>query len=339
MVIQIDVREFVEQMSNLPVIDVRTVSEYDKGHIPGAVHFPLFSDQERAEIGLIYKEMGRLRATQAGLEMVGPRLSEMIDRLREVVPTGPTLVHCWRGGMRSESVAWLMGLSGEYEPSVLRGGYKAYRNFALQQFATKRRLLILGGMTGSAKTRILNLLMNSGVQGIDLEAAAAHKGSAFGAIGQPHPPTQQQFENQLALDLFKTDSAKPLWLEDESRHIGRRSIPETFWAQMRDAPVTVIERSREERVRFLVEDYGSSQPDDLLQSILKIERRLGGERTRRASQAVLSGDLETACDIVLDYYDQTYGHGLSRRKPASITRIDVTEMQDQQVVQMLLKIN
>jgi len=335
--VQIDVYDFVKQMNVLPVVDVRTVTEYSKGHIPNATHFPLFSDEERAEIGLIYKRMGRLQATQTGLEMVGPRLSEMIDRLREKVPVGSALVHCWRGGMRSESVAWLMGLSGLYKPLVLQGGYKAYRNFALGQFASERRLLILGGMTGSGKTRVLNLLMDSGGQGLDLEARAAHKGSAFGALGQPDPPTQQQFENDLAFGLFSTDPVRPLWLEDESRHIGRRTIPEELWARMRDAPVTVIERSREERVQSLVDDYGSFDPDKLRESIWKIERRLGGERARMASDAVAAGDLAAACGYVLDYYDQTYSHGLSRRNPDKVRRLEVTGMPDEQVVEILLE--
>jgi len=335
--VQIDVNDFVEQMDDLPVVDVRTVTEYQKGHIPNAVHFPLFSDEERAEIGLIYKQMGRLRATQTGLEIVGPRLSEMVDRLRDKVPVGSVLVHCWRGGMRSESVAWLMDLSGQYDPSVLRGGYKAYRNFALAQFASERRLLILGGMTGSGKTRILNLLMTSGGQGLDLEARAAHKGSAFGALGQPEPPTQQQFENDLAFELFRTDPVRPLWLEDESRHIGRRTIPDEFWIRMRDAPVIVIEKSREERVQSLVDDYGSCNPDELCESIAKIERRLGGERARLASDAVTAGDLATACGHVLDYYDRTYNHGLSRRDPDKITRLDVTGMPDEKVAEILLE--
>lgn len=339
MSIQINVHDFAKQMSLLPIVDVRTRAEYDKGHIPNAVHVPLFSNEERAEIGLIYKQMGKLRATQAGLDMVGPRLSKIIDRLRENVPAGAVLVHCWRGGMRSESVAWLMGFSGEYKPAVLEGGYKAYRNFALEQFASNRRLLILGGMTGSGKTRILNLLMQSGGHGIDLEGRASHKGSAFGALGQPDPPTQQQFENNLAFELFDSNRDLPLWIEDESRHIGRRTIPEDFWHRMREAPVTVLERSREERVRCLVEDYGPSDPHELLESIAKIERRLGGKRARQASEAVTGGDLETACGLILDYYDRTYSHGLSRRDPAKITRLNVTGMPDEQIVEALLEVS
>ena len=326
MISDIDVFDFVSLMRNRPVIDVRTAAEYEKGHIPGARNLPLFSDEERARIGTIYKQVGRLPATQAGLDLVGPRLNQMVDRFRSEFGSGEVLVHCWRGGMRSQSVAWLMGLTGEFEPSTLRGGYKAYRTFALQQFARRRKLMILGGLTGSAKTEVLHQLLADGAQGIDLEGLAAHRGSAFGAIDQPAEPTQQQFENDLALGLYENDPALPLWLEDESRHIGRRTIPDKLWAGMRETRVVVIERSREERVRFLVEGYGRADPKKLIESIQKIERRLGGERAKRAVDAVRAGDVELACNLVLDYYDRTYTHGLSKRDPATVSRLDASGM-------------
>lgn len=336
MALHIDVLDFVKQIRQLPVVDVRTASEYRRGHIPHALNFPLFSDEERAEVGLVYKQMGRSRATQTGLEIVGPRLSDMIDRFRNRFSPGGVLVHCWRGGMRSESVAWLVGLSGEFKPSVLRGGYKAYRNFALREFSAERRLVILGGMTGVGKTTILNGLSASGLQRVDLEKLAAHKGSAFGAIGEPEAPTQQQFENELAYELHQTDPDRVLWLEDESRHIGKRIIPQDLWALMRNAPVIAVERSREERVRHLVEQYGTAPEDELIASIRKIERRLGGARTKAASEAVLSGDLDKACNLVLDYYDRAYAHGLSKRDPATIKRLDATGLSDADVVEKLI---
>lgn len=338
MIESLDVSDFVELIGNLPVVDVRTESEYKKGHIPTALNLPLFSDEERSEIGLIYKQMGRPKATQVGLEMIGPRLTGLVDQFREHVESGRLLVHCWRGGMRSESVAWLIGLTGEFEPATLRGGYKAYRNYALREFAADRRLSIVGGMTGTAKTRILEFLRLRGMQSVDLEGLASHRGSAFGAIGQPGAPTQQQFENDLALELSRTDPNVPLWLEDESRHIGSRIIPNDLWLRMRSALVIVIERTREERVEHLVSEYGDAPRNKLVESILKIEKRLGSERTRKACSAVIQGDLETACHLLLDYYDRTYSHGLSSRDPTSIRRVDARGLTDNEVVDRMLEV-
>jgi tRNA 2-selenouridine synthase len=334
---RVDVLDFVRQMQQSPVVDVRTSSEYRKGHIPGAISMPLFSDDERAEIGTVYKQVGRFRATQVGLEMVGPRLSAMVDNILEKVDPGPVLVHCWRGGMRSESIAWLMSVSDQFTPSVLRGGYKSYRRFALEQFATHRRIRILGGMTGTGKTRILNQLAESGAQVIDLEALASHRGSAFGAIGQPEPPTQQQFENELALALHRTDPDETLWLEDESRYIGRRIIPDALWIQMRGSPVKVVEKSREERVDHLVAEYGSFDRAQLARSIQKIERRLGGVRALEAREAIERGDLAEACNLVLDYYDRTYRHGLGKRDTSSISTVDVSGRDPQEVADWLIE--
>jgi tRNA 2-selenouridine synthase len=338
MIESLNVSDFVELIGDLPVVDVRTESEYQKGHIPTALSLPLFNDAERSEIGLVYKQMGRPKATKVGLEMVGPRLNALIDQFKDQVESGRVLLHCWRGGMRSESVAWLINLTGEFEPATLRGGYKAYRNFALREFAAERRLSIVGGMTGTAKTRLLERLGQRGMQSVDLEALASHRGSAFGSIGQPDAPTQQQFENELAFELSGTDPIRTLWLEDESRHIGRRIIPNELWIRMRSAPVIVIERSREERVEHLVSEYGDAEPEDLLESIQKIEKRLGGQRTQEACDAVRAGDLELACHVLLDYYDRGYRYGLSKRDPSSITRLDARGLTDDEIVDRMVDI-
>jgi len=332
----LEVAQFLQLASDNPVVDVRSPAEFEKGHIPGALSLPVFSNEERAQIGLTYKELGHLRATRLGLELVGPRMAAMIDAIKRDVRPGRVLVHCWRGGMRSESVAWLLNFSGEFKAELLEGGYKAFRTFALTMFQAPGNLLIVGGMTGSGKTHILKSLNSLGQQTIDLEGLASHKGSAFGAIGQPPAPSQQQFENDLAMELRQMGSDRVVWLEDESRHIGRRAIPDAFWSAMRAAPVVVIDRARSIRLERIVDEYGVARPEDLVASIQKIERRLGGARTREACDFVKSGDLEAASNILLSYYDEMYTYGISKRDPATIRTFDVGSMTDAEIAESLV---
>lgn len=317
-------------------MDVRTPAEYRAGHIPNAVNLPLFSNDERALIGKTYARAGRIEATRVGLDLIGPRMNQMIDELKTVVPVGPVLVHCWRGGMRSESVAWLLNFSGQFQASTLKGGYKAFRQFALEEFARKRRLVVLGGMTGSGKTHVLHALRRLGEQVVDLEGLANHKGSAFGAIGLAHQPTQQQFENDLAVALSRSDPHRRLWLEDESRRIGRCMLPKELWAAMRQSPCVVLERSAAERRAHLVADYGRADPKALVEAIGRIERRLGGLQAREAMEAVSNGDMDTACRILLEYYDKTYSYGLSRRDDGRVYRVKTAGLSTDEVASKLV---
>lgn len=288
-------------------------------------------------MGTAYAERGRNHATRVGLDLVGPRMNRMLDDLRSVVPGGPVLVHCWRGGMRSESVAWLLNFSAEFQARTLQGGYKAFRRWALKQFVLRRRVVVLGGMTGSGKTDVLHALAEHGEQVVDLEGLANHKGSAFGSIGLGMQPTQQQFENELAIALWNTDRERRLWVEDESRRIGRCMVPGDLWNQMREAACVVLERGREERRHRLVSEYGRSDLQRLIGSIRRIERRLGGERSLQAVEHVESGDLDSACGILLDYYDKTYEFGLARRTESLTRTVRVNGLDPKRVAAGLIE--
>ena len=146
------------------------------------------------------------------------------------------LVYCWRGGMRSSSFSWLLR-SLDVNVVLLRGGYKAFRNFVLNSFQSKKKIHILGGFTGSGKTEVLYEFKKMGEQIIDIEGLANHKGSVFGHLGEGEQPTNQQFENELAMEWIKTKSDKPVWVEDESRIIGRITVPSNFFMQMKTSPV------------------------------------------------------------------------------------------------------
>jgi tRNA 2-selenouridine synthase len=314
---------FLQQAGQYPVFDVRSPSEYRKGHIPGACSLPLLSDAERREVGILYKHQGRESAVMRGLEIVGPRLTDYIVKVRDFTDSKQILVHCWRGGQRSESLAWLLSTVG-YRVGILKGGYKAYRKHVLAAFENPLHLLVLGGMTGSGKTEILHNLQRRRQQILDLEGLAHHKGSAFGAVETVEQPTPEQFENDLFDHLRVLDTGLPIWVEDESRRIGRVSVPEGMFRQMRTAPVLRVHVPREVRVERLCSDYGTVPQEKLCRAVQAISKRLGGERTRLALQAIADGDYATATHAVLDYYDKTYLYGLSKRDPESIIDLDPT---------------
>ncbi|RMI14661.1 MAG: tRNA 2-selenouridine(34) synthase MnmH [Calditrichaeota bacterium] len=320
---RVDITEFMKLARRYPIFDVRTPAEFEKGHIPGAHNLPLFSNDERALIGLTYHQQGREEAMLLGLERVGPRMRAMVERVRKITRGGKTvLVHCWRGGMRSGSVAWLINLFG-YDVYVLEKGYKAYRRFVLDSFETPRNVVVLSGRTGTGKTEILHYLREMGEQVIDLEALAHHKGSSFGSLGEAPQPSQEWFENQLSDQWLRLDPERVVWVEDESRKIGSRIIPEGIWKQMRSAPVIFLDMPVELRAKRLVESYGAFSAQELKAAIERLQERLGGLHTQQAVRLLEQRELEACCRLLLThYYDKTYLHGLSRRDPSLIHRVE-----------------
>ena len=356
----ISVEEFLKRSVTTPVADVRTPAEYEKGHIPRAVLFPLFSDAERAEVGTLYVQQGRTAAVLKGLEVTGPRLEAMARRGLEIARGGPgtatkvqrstakelvgtpgkpattgtpaaheasgpagesatasvgsLLLYCWRGGMRSASVAWLMETVG-IRCYTLEKGYKAYRNHILGFFEhLPHPLKVLGGLTGSGKTERLRQMAGAGEQVIDLEGLAGHKGSAFGNLGLPPQPSTEHFQNLLYDAFSRLDPERPVWLEDESRNIGRCSLPKGLWEKMQQAGFYLLPSSLEERVERLMKEYAQFDPALLENAILKIEKRLGYDLCKKATEACQSGNIRTALQICLAYYDKAYNYQLEIRK-------------------------
>jgi len=313
---EISPADFVSLSENLPVLDVRSPGEYDKGNVPGAVSFPLFTNTERAEIGTMYKRVGRQPAFERGLELVGPKIKEMVVRAQQLAVEGKVLVHCWRGGMRSQSVAQLLTMSG-LEVKLLKGGYKAFRNWVLEKLAEPWEFRVLGGMTGSGKTRILHAIRDQGAVIVDLEALADHRGSAFGHLSTTSIVTQQQFENQLAIFLHRLPPDQPVWVEDESPRIGKVVVPHFFHQRMLAAPLYLIEVDRKIRIQFLKEEYGTYPKSEIRDSIDRLSRQLGGLRHRRCLEFLDSDDIEPMVDLLLDYYDKFYRHSLKGRHTAA----------------------
>lgn len=318
----LSIEQFVQQTDHYPILDVRTPAEYEQGHIPQAINLPLFSNDERKEIGILYKKRGRDLAVKRGLEFIGPKMRNLVETAEKVAPQQNVLVHCWRGGMRSESLAWLLQFSG-FNVSVLEGGYKKFRNWVLQTLGISKPVIVLGGMTGSGKTYILKELDRLGEQVIDLEGLANHKGSAFGSLGEEEQPTNEQYENTLAMLWWKLDPDQPVWLEDESSRIGKIILPEKIYQQIRQAPVLEIKVNYKRRIEHLVNEYSVYPKEQLANCVQKIERRLGGLRTRQALEAIENEEFEKVADLTLHYYDKTYRYGISQRNPETIYQISL----------------
>lgn len=313
---EISIKEFLSSRTNTPLVDVRSPKEYQLAHIPGAINIPLFSDEERALVGTTYKHEGREKAINQGLELVGPKMAEFVAAAKRILQehqAANITMHCWRGGMRSKSMATLFNFAG-IPTCTITGGYKVYRNAVQQSFAAPLPLIVLGGKTGSAKTAILHALHLQGEQIIDLEKLANHKGSAFGHLGEQPQPGTEMFENLLFDTITSLNTQQRIWIEDESHLIGTVFIPEPFWEQMRKSPVVYCDFPLNERVKYLVNNYGNFDNEQVIASLNKITKKLGGQHAKAALEAFENGDLATATNIVLVYYDKSYQHGLSKRE-------------------------
>ncbi|MCO5249740.1 MAG: tRNA 2-selenouridine(34) synthase MnmH [Chitinophagales bacterium] len=320
MVKEIDVTTWISNASSLPIIDVRTPAEFEKAHIPDAINLPLFSNEERVQVGTTYKRKSREDAILLGFDLVGPKWRKIIESALEKIPGKRICVHCWRGGMRSGVVSWVLDLYG-FEVFQLKGGYKQYRRWALEQFDTIYPFLVVGGLTGSHKTDILHELDGIGEQVIDLEGLAQHQGSAFGSMNHLIQPTQEQFENNFAWILKDFDNNKPIWIEDESRTIGRIILPNNIWEQIRSSLLLKLKWSFEERVNYLLNEYGILNRQFLLDAVSQIQRRLGPQNYKIAIEYLENDNLRGFIEIILSYYDKAYGYGLDKRIPETIYEI------------------
>lgn len=346
---KISIDQFLSLSDQYPVLDVRSPGEYKHAHIPGAYNIPLFDDEERKVVGTIYKRQSREAAIKTGLDFFGGKMRKMVEEAESIVRSGqlvvgnkqaaqgqlPTahcvLLHCWRGGMRSAAIAWLLDLYG-FKVYVLVGGYKAYRKWVLLQFEKKYQFRIIGGYTGSGKTIVLHDLEKHGQLIIDLEALANHKGSAFGALGEKEQPKQEMFENLLAGELYKksevfSPSVSPdnplptpdlIWLEDESQRIGSLQVPMPLWYTMRESHVYFLDIPFEERLNCITNNYGKFEKDQLVNAIMRIQKRLGGLETKNAISHLLENDHKQCFRILLTYYDKWYGKALYNRENISV---------------------
>ena len=334
------------------MIDVRSPGEYAHAHIPGAYNFPLFTDDERKIVGTTYKQQSRQAAIKIGLEFFGPKMRTMVEEIESAVAlrhsgvmhgnglqtANCVVIYCWRGGMRSAGVAWLMDLYG-FKVYTLVGGYKRFRNYVLETFKLPFQFNILGGYTGSGKTEMLKCLRDHGEVVIDLEEMVKHRGSAFGKIGTEKQPSQEMFENVLSQELRRKaianksnqkptagtnkESMTPIWLEDESQRIGDINIPNELWNSIRRSPVYFLDIPFEERLKRIVEEYGSLDKEKLIDSIVRIQKRLGGLYAKNAINYLLENNTVECFRILLKYYDKWYLKSLHNRDNVNSLLINI----------------
>lgn len=311
----------------VPLADVRTPAEFAQGHIPGAFNLPLFSNEERVTVGTTYKQVGREAAILLGFDLTGPKWSGFIRQALEAAPQKKIAVHCWRGGMRSGAMAWALDLYG-FEVYLIQGGYKQYRRWVLEQFEAIYTLVVLGGMTGSGKTRILHALQTLGEQVVDLEELAQHQGSSYGSLNKLVQPTQEQFESTLAGQLHRFDRQRTIWIEDESSTIGKCLIPRPLWNQMTDAFLVDLQVDAAQRVRALAREYGELDRNFLIAGTERIRKRLGHDHAKHAIIAIQEGRLEDFIREVITYYDKTYRTSLARRDAGRVLTLALEDQAD-----------
>ncbi|NBD31058.1 MAG: tRNA 2-selenouridine(34) synthase MnmH [Alphaproteobacteria bacterium] len=293
------------------VIDVRSPAEFAEDHIPGAINLPALSNEERARVGTIYTQEAPFEARKIGAALVARNVARHLETgLADRDGGWRPLVHCWRGGQRSESVATILRAVG-WRAETIAGGYQSYRRLvhaALYEAPVSHRFILLDGYTGTAKTDILHRLDALGIQVLDLEGMAGHRGSILGGQADAQP-SQKAFESALACRLAGLDPARPVVLEAESSKIGERIIPPMVWAAMKDAPRIVISAPIEARAAYLVDTYNDviSRRDELVARLTILKRHRGAAVVDTWLDLLNRGDLAgLARALMEDHYDPSY---------------------------------
>ena len=339
-----DLKEFRKTKGLL--IDVRSPDEYYKGHMPNSINIPIFDNEERCIIGKKYKISGREVAVREGFKIIERKIDKLIKEFTLIkekffnsalskFPNDKNIkIYCARGGMRSLSMFWLLE-KFKYSCITLNGGYKNYRNWVLNSFQEKQNIIVIGGKTGTRKTKMLHKLKSLNYQILDFETLACHRGSSFGGLGMIKQPTNEQYENLLSEDLYKFNKKKFIFVEAESPNIGKNRIPHEFYKQMKNSKRIEIKRDERIRIKELINTYSKYKKNDLKESVLKISKRLGPQRTKSAIDSIENEDGVTVCKSVLDYYDKCYEHELKDKKDVKF--LDVKFKTDIEIINEIIK--
>ncbi len=327
-----------------PLIDVRSPGEYYRGHMPNSINIPLFDNDERSIIGTIYKKEGRKKAVIEGLKFFEKKMELLLDNLFMSIDSHETItkknnkelfirIYCSRGGMRSQSIAWLLE-KFKLNLVTLNGGYKMYRRWVLDSFSKKLNIIVIGGKTGTGKTRLLSLLEKYKYQTIDLEGFACHRGSTFGGLGMKEQPSNEQFENTIADKLNTFRISNNIFVEAESANIGKCKIPHEFFNQMKNSRRIEILRSESNRLDELIDTYSVFKKEELQEAVLRIKKRLGPQRTKIALESINSEKWDVVCRSVLDYYDKCYEYEKVGKKNIKILNL-TDKKYDERIVDLI----
>lgn len=312
------------------LIDVRSPGEFAEDHLPGAINLPVLDDAQRAEVGTIYVQRSKFLARRLGASLVARNIANhleggLADRDSDFQP----LVYCWRGGQRSTAMATVMDQVG-WPVTQLQGGYQTWRRHVVARLYEAAEpalnLVLLDGLTGSGKTAVLSRLAARGVQSLDLEALAAHRGSLFGSTGVAQP-SQKLFETRLVEALERLDPARPIVVEAESSKIGRLTLPPRLWSAMKAAPRAQLTAPLAARVQLVLQDYAAFEldaaaRDDALARLPSHHSRETIAAWRKLSQDGDIAGLATA--LMLHHYDPAYRRA-SRENAEEIARIDLSD--------------
>lgn len=321
-------KELLPLLDAIPWFDARSENEYIQGHIPGAINIPILNNEHRHLVGICYKEKGKEKAIELGFELATPHFPMLIEKAQKY--GNKAVVYCWRGGLRSQFLSELLAKNGI---TVIRiaGGYKTFRNWCIEYFQSENRMIILSGKTGTNKTKWIEALAENGEPTIHLEKLANHKGSTYGGIGQPPQPTQEQFENDLGLALYKTNGER-YWIENESRFIGKVRIPDALFDQFPAQPHIQIELDLENRVTVIYDQYATLPKDELIEKTKAIAKRMGLEQNQQATAFLEDAKFTEWIKCMLEYYDKTYLHSKMRSKISgkihTMNIIDSTNVND-----------
>lgn len=294
------------------VIDVRSPGEFAQDHAPGAINLAVLSDAERAEVGAIYVQESRFKARRVGAAYVARNVAVHLQGALADRPGGfRPLIYCWRGGMRSNAMATILAQVG-WRTTVLAGGYMTWRRHVtarLYDTALPFRLVVIDGYTGSGKTEVLHRLAARGVQTIDLEGLAAHRGSLFGAFADRAQPTQKMFESRLLGVLDDFDATRPVVVEAESSKVGERMVPPALWRAMASAPRVELFADPQARADYLVSAYRDIAEDRaaLEEALRRLPTPPGRKRLAAWGELVEAGAFEALALALMElHYDPAY---------------------------------
>jgi tRNA 2-selenouridine synthase len=308
----------VEQLGGFDaIIDARSPAEFAEDHIPGAINCPVLDDQQRITVGTLYKQSSPFDARKIGAVLVARNVANHIETLFADKPKNwQPLVYCWRGGQRSGAFTHILREVG-WSAKRLQGGYKSWRGHVITQLAAlpqALRFTVVAGPTGSAKTRVLEAMQAQGHQVLNLEGLAAHKGSVLGDLpGQPQP-SQKMFETQVLSALEQFDPARPVFVESESRRIGQLRVPDAVFQGIQDGVWVRVQASVEQRVQFLLRDYGYflSGPE-LVQQLERLKESCGAVAIERWKQLAAQRDFATlVAELLEQHYDRFYLRSMNR---------------------------